>query len=175
MKTNPGWIQTYSGVQFWPLNPQINDIHIEDIAHALSLNCRFNGHCNHFYSVAEHSVLVSLYCDNPLEGLMNDASEAYLPDIARPIKQHIKDFQKIENYLLKIIYSRYNINFNEQTKEVDDRILLDEKQQLMNQEPADWCLNVEPLGVKINGWSPALAKDKFLKRFKELNENRRRG
>jgi len=175
MKTNPGWIQTYSGVQFWPFDPNINDIHIKDIAHALSMNCRFNGHCNKFYSVAEHSVLVSLYTNDPIEGLLHDASEAYLPDIARPIKQHLPNFQKIEKHLLKIIYLRYNINFNAQTKEIDDRILLDEKIQLMNKEPADWCLNVDPLGVKIRCWSPEEAKHNFLQRFQELNENRNRG
>jgi 5'-deoxynucleotidase YfbR-like HD superfamily hydrolase len=175
MNNNPGWIQTYTGVQFWPLNPRIEDIHIEDIAHALSMNCRFNGHCKRFYSVAEHSVLVSLYADNPVEGLLHDAAEAYLSDIARPIKQHLPKFQKIENNLLKIIYKRYNIVSNPQTKEIDNRILLDEKQQLMNNEPADWCLNVDRLGVAINSWPSYQAKHEFLKRFKELYEDRGRG
>ena len=53
------WIQTYSGKKFYPLDPRPEDIDIRDIAHALSLNCRFNGHCRCFYSVAEHSVGVS--------------------------------------------------------------------------------------------------------------------
>ena len=53
------WMQTYTGRQFWPIDPRANEVHIEDIAHALSMMCRYNGHCRTFYSVAEHSVLVS--------------------------------------------------------------------------------------------------------------------
>ena len=55
------WIQVYTGGQFWPLDPRPEEIHIEDIAHALALTCRFTGHCREFYSVAQHSLLVSYY------------------------------------------------------------------------------------------------------------------
>lgn len=55
------WIQTFTGRRFWPLDPRPEDVCIEDIAHALSLKCRFGGHCTRFYSVAEHSVHVSNY------------------------------------------------------------------------------------------------------------------
>jgi hypothetical protein len=53
------WIQTFTGRQYWPLDPREGDVYIEDIAHALSLQCRFTGHCRSFYSVAEHCVRVS--------------------------------------------------------------------------------------------------------------------
>lgn len=165
------WIQTYTGKQFWPLNPKIEDINIFDIAHALSMNCRFNGHCKRFYSVAEHSVLVSLYCDNELDGLMHDASEAYLPDIARPIKNYFQDFKLTEKQLLKRIYKRYNIISNAQTKEIDVRILLDEKNQIMSNSPDDWGIDNKPLGVQIRCWLPTQAKDEFLKRFMELRND----
>ena len=53
------WILTYSGIEFWPLDPRPEDVRIEDIAHALSMQCRFAGHCDRFYSVAEHSIRVA--------------------------------------------------------------------------------------------------------------------
>lgn len=82
------WIQTYTGRQFWPLDPRPEDVCIEDIAHALSLQCRFAGHCKRFYSVAEHSVRVSWVVpeEHALIGLLHDASEAYLQDFVRPLK-----------------------------------------------------------------------------------------
>ena len=83
------WIQTMSGVIFYPLDPRPEEIRIEDIAHALSHQCRFAGHCREFYSVAEHSVRVSreLPQEFMLWGLLHDASEAYLVDLPRPIKR----------------------------------------------------------------------------------------
>jgi hypothetical protein len=85
------WIQTYSGRQFWPLDPRVEDVHLEDIAHALSNVCRYTGHVREFYSVAEHSVHVSWSCEpeDALWGLLHDASEAYLADMARPVKQNM--------------------------------------------------------------------------------------
>src|ERR1017187_10636100 len=78
-----GSITTFSGIHFWPLLPNPADIRIEDIAHALSNQCRFAGHAREFYSVAEHSVRVSQLCppEDALWGLLHDASEAYLTDV----------------------------------------------------------------------------------------------
>jgi uncharacterized protein len=90
MSTRTGdWIQTYTGKQFWPLSPLPEDIVIEDIAHALSMQCRFGGHVRTFYSVAQHSVHVSLLVEPQyaLWGLLHDAAEAYLVDLPRPIKK----------------------------------------------------------------------------------------
>jgi len=64
LQRNGDWIQTFSGLQFWPLDPRPDEINIEDIAHALSLQCRFGGHCNRFYSVADHSIHVSMLVEN---------------------------------------------------------------------------------------------------------------
>lgn len=93
------WMQTYSGKQFWPLAPRVQDVELEDIAHALSNICRFNGHCKRFYSVAEHSLLVlgevrrmiarGKVTEHPRLlklALLHDAAEAYLGDIIRPVK-----------------------------------------------------------------------------------------
>lgn len=85
------WIQTFTGKQFWPLTPKAEDVCIEDIAHALAFKCRFGGHCKTFYSVAEHSCRVAeiLRPEHQLIGLLHDAAEAYLPDVAAPIKSAI--------------------------------------------------------------------------------------
>ncbi|MFG0247924.1 MAG: phosphohydrolase, partial [Phycisphaeraceae bacterium JB051] len=77
------WIQTYTGKAFYPLREDPGIIDIRDIAHALSLQCRFNGHCSDFYSVAQHSVHVSEVVPQAfaLWGLLHDAAEAYMSDL----------------------------------------------------------------------------------------------
>ena len=107
-------ITTYMGEDFSPLAPDNNQIHIEDIAHALSLMCRANGHFVHFYSVAQHSI----NCANEAKArglsariqtacLLHDASEAYLSDITRPVKSHLSKYQTIEKCLQDTIYCKF--------------------------------------------------------------------
>ena len=99
---NEPWIQTVSGKKFPLLTPDTEAIDIQDIAHALSMICRFNGHCISFYSVAEHSVHVSrLVAPNlALWGLLHDAAEAYLGDVPTPLKGHLGGFRDREKTLL---------------------------------------------------------------------------
>lgn len=115
--TIPACIQTYTGRKFWPLDPRPEDVCIEDIAHALSLKCRFGGHCKQFYSVAQHSVLVCNTLNanggrrSPellMQGLMHDAAEAYMPDIASPIKDSI--FVRIGSTYADIRIIEYRIS-----------------------------------------------------------------
>lgn len=82
------WIQTFTGKKVFPLAMTTDMVDIKDIAHALSLKCRFTGHCRTFYSVAEHSMRVAelVRPELKLAALLHDAAEAYLPDFARPIK-----------------------------------------------------------------------------------------
>src|SRR5258706_13895138 len=86
-----GWIETYSGKQFHILDPQLDEIELYDIAHALSMQCRYTGHCESFYSVAEHCVIVSMLVpkEMAIAGLFHDASEAYLTDEVSPVKPHL--------------------------------------------------------------------------------------
>ncbi len=97
------YIETYTGLHFYPYNyrPEFN---ILDIAHALSMCTRYNGHANRFYSVAEHSIMVANLMEtfgtgNPLEGLMHDATEAYLSDVPAPFKKHLPDWQEFDEQL----------------------------------------------------------------------------
>src|SRR5208282_6622849 len=88
MANDRAWIRTFSGGRFYVLEPRVEDVRIEDIAHALSMQCRFTGHVREFYSVAEHSVWVSRYShrEDALWGLLHDASESYIGDMSTPLK-----------------------------------------------------------------------------------------
>ena len=108
------WILTYSGIEFWPLDPRPEDVRIEDIAHALSMQCRFAGHCDRFYSVAEHSIRVAdlVPREDKLWALLHDASEAYLVDLPRPIKRHSeigKHYRIAEDVVMEVIARKFGL------------------------------------------------------------------
>jgi len=167
------WIQTAAGRKFYPLDPRAEDIDIEDIAHALSLNCRFNGHCRTFYSVAEHSVRVSrlLTGDEALWGLLHDASEAYLTDLPRPVKAQMPAFRDWEDKLEKIIIEHFGLNWPmpEAVKTADDRLLSTEARDLMAEPPEVWSWGAAVLEERIEPWTWEDAKRAFLARFEQLS------
>lgn len=167
------WIQTYTGKKFYPLDPRVEDIDIEDIAHSLSMQCRYNGHCTSFYSVAEHCVLLSHAVDpeHALTALLHDAAEAYLSDIPRPIKPHLEGFRERESALDHAIAEKFGLPYPwpEQVKDYDFRILFDERADIMRPCEHDWEIEGEPLGVRVEGWLPDLVKILFLARFSELS------
>lgn len=106
------FIETSSGIAFYPYSPKEEQIDIHDIAHALSHLCRFGGHSKFFYSVAQHSIFVSEYLKKAgyspliqLYGLLHDATEGYMVDIPTPIKQGLPDYKKVENALHCIIWN----------------------------------------------------------------------
>ena len=112
------WIQTYQGKQFYPDNPTEDMICIEDIAHGLSNICRYTGQCPEFYSVGQHSLIVTDVIFKrtgdltlTLEALMHDASEAYLCDIPKPLKNLLPDYQKIEDNVSQVIFDKFNITY----------------------------------------------------------------
>jgi uncharacterized protein len=167
-----GWTQTFSGKQFWPLDPIPTDIKIVDIAHALSLVNRYNGHTPVPYSVAQHSVLVSLECD-PVDafwGLMHDASEAFIGDVISPLKRELPEYQSVEKHLMGIVCNRYGMDLVEppSVKKADLTILAAESRDLFPVKPADWKLPYPPAKrvIKPVGWRAA--QRMFLKRFEEL-------
>jgi hypothetical protein len=170
------WIQTFTGRQFHYADPQPGDIHIEDIAHALSMLCRYAGHCRRFYSVAEHSVLVARCFHAPelrMAGLLHDATEAYCVDIPRPLKQLLPEYQEYENKLWKVIAAKFGVAdpLPEAVHQIDTRMLMTERPQIFT-TPIPWPKydHVRPIkDVKVLGWSPYEAKAEFLELFHEIN------
>ncbi|MBF0180285.1 MAG: phosphohydrolase [Magnetococcales bacterium] len=168
-----GWIQTYTGLRFWPTDARPDEVEIRDVAHALAMLCRFNGHCRRFYSVAEHSVHVSRIVppEDALWGLLHDASEAYLADLPRPLKRLMPAYREREAALTRVIARRFGLpEAIPATVELADGVLLaTEKAALMGPEPAPW----EPLPpaldpAMIRAWDPLAAERAFLERFVEI-------
>ena len=166
------WMQTSLGAAFWPLDPRPEDIDIRDIAHALAMQCRYNGHCRVFYSVAEHSILVSqvVPAEDALYGLLHDAAEAYVGDIIRPLKRHISGYDGIEERIWLTIAARFGLSpeLPESVKAADNTVLLAEQQQIMGPPPFPWNVQGEPAAVTIAGFDPLLARSEFLDRFRQL-------
>jgi hypothetical protein len=171
------WMQLASGRQFWPLDPRPDEVHIEDIAHALSMMCRYGGHTTRFYSVAEHCVHISRACspENALAGLLHDASEAYATDIIRPIKPFLPGYRQIEDRLSDCIAAAFGLPeaMPAEVKALDIAILRNEYEQIMATCPAeDWGLRYSGIpGLALQGWPPSRAKARFLARFRELTSN----
>lgn len=168
------WIQTYTGKKFFPLNPNIEDIDIEDIAHSLSMQCRFTGHSKFHYSVAQHSVLVSLNCEPQyaLYGLLHDAAESYVCDLAAPLKKsgQFESYKKIETNLQSLIFTKYGLKPIEpdNIKNIDLRMLATEARDLMSPLHPEWKLSAQPFEFTIPIISPRTAKHYFLYRFYQL-------
>lgn len=153
------YIRTSSGVKFYPLNPDPQGILIEDIAHALSLLCRGNGHVKVFFSVGQHCIHCAKEAEQRgystrliLACLLHDASEAYLSDITRPVKQHLQDYCRYEEHLLEVIYKKFlgsPLSQEEQklVKIIDDDMLYYDLRDLLN----------EPVGELVNGQDPRSA------------------
>lgn len=171
------WIQTYSGRRFTPTKPHIDSIVIQDIAHALSMQCRFSGHIKKFYSVAQHSVLVSYLCNNEdaLWGLLHDASEAYLVDVPMPLKRSGKfdAYLGFEANMQLAICKRFGLSEKEppSVKVADKLMLATEARDLLGKARSDWKIDVQPVPFKIDPLDPQKAKDLFMKRFFELTNN----
>jgi len=169
------WIQTYTGKQFFPLEPRYEDIDIRDIAHALANLCRYGGHVETFYSVAQHCVLVSRVVppELALMGLLHDASEAYLIDVPRPIKHSVgmEGYRAAEKTLQAAIYRKYGLDPDEPAaiKTADNQLLRTEQRDLMKPAPVAWQdVRVGALEMRIDPWSPVGAKFSYMQRFDEL-------
>ena len=140
------WIETYTGERFSPLSANPGNIRIEDIAHSLSMQCRFAGHCVRHYSVAEHSVLAAhraadrgLSVGLQLRALLHDAAEAYLVDVPRPVKRHLGIYKSFEDHLSGLIYERFRATETSPLiKEIDNELLASEGRALMHSGGEDW-------------------------------------
>lgn len=174
MTTRRGsWMLTYTGRQFWPMDPDPDDVDPTDIAHALAHLCRYNGHVARFYSVAEHCLLLShaVAPRNALWALLHDATEAYVGDMIRPLKWHIPDFSRVEDGVMDSIAQRFGLAgpMPAEVKAADSRILLDERAALLTLSAHPWAVeDLEPLGVAVQGLEPPQAKASYLARLHEL-------
>lgn len=132
----------FSGHRIDPLHINEDEIYLEDIAHALSLICRGNGHIQYFYSVAQHSLNCAKEAQSRgyskhvvLSCLFHDASEAYMSDLITPIKKQMKEYQIIEDQLLETIFQAFHIKLksDEKTiwKEMDHLLLEAELKEMM--------------------------------------------
>ena len=173
------WIQTYTGEAFWPLDPRPEEVCLEDIAHSLSRQCRFAGHTREHYSVAQHSVLVARLVprEYALWGLLHDASEAYLVDLPRPIKnggQMGELYKNAEQNLMKVICEKFNLSqlAPRWVMEADDVLLATEARDLMSVSKMAWDGLCAPLNTKIIPISAEEAKSQFLSLADELLKER---
>jgi hypothetical protein len=178
MDTRKGdWMQTFTGRQFWPLDPRPDEVFIQDIAHALAHQCRYAGHCRRFYSVAEHSVLLArnVHPKHRLWALLHDASEAYLVDLPRPVKRHLPAYVDAERVVMDAICRRFGLtpDIPEAVHEADVRILRDELEQNMDVPLVPWAVQgAEPLGVTLQFWTPVYAEIQFMAAFDMLSSGR---
>lgn len=169
------WFQTYSGVKFFVQDPRPEDFRLEDIAHALSNMCRFGGHSRSFYSVCEHSLLVSYLVPENLRlcGLLHDATEAYMMDLQRPIKNlpEFKVFKDVEAALETVMAERFGLPFPfpPELKYADNVALALEIKQLMQVDDswAKWLTAPTP-PWRLRLFDPVECKKLFVERFTEL-------
>ena len=175
------FIETFSGKRVYFMDPEPNDFDILDIAHALSNNCRWTGHCRYFMSVAEHSVAVSKLCTDPLAGLLHDASEAYLTDVAKPIKPFLENYMAIEDRIMRAISKKFKFQYPlvQSVKDADNQQLSTEAHYLVPSHGNHWSWarwsrdGVRPVvadGIVPIGMHPTDAKRIFLERFEELTQ-----
>jgi len=166
------WMQTFTGRRVDVMCMQLHDVCIIDIAHALSHICRYNGHCDKFYSVAEHSVLVSQMVEDhryKMHGLLHDAAEAYICDIIKTVKVRLGGYATIEHDIEDVIYRRFNVQCDHKiVKKADNIILATEAHQLMVHGVTGWGLEEKPVNLGKLGLPPEEAKSQFLRWFRDL-------
>ncbi len=173
MITTP-YVSTFSGNRFYPLVPRIDRVTIEDIAHGLAYQCRFNGQTSEFYSVAQHSLVVAslVPTDLRLAALLHDAAEAYLGDMVKPLKVLLPAFAAIEDQVSAIIADAFGIDFSDYApiKRADLIALATEKRDLMPHSAERWAYldDIRPLPQRIVAMSPGEAKHEFLREFARL-------
>lgn len=170
------WMQTFTGRAVPVMCMGVDDLDIEDIAHSLANQCRFNGHVSKFYSVAQHSVIVSNHvpAEYALEGLLHDAPEAYIGDMIRPLKHSglLNAFRDIDDNLWKTVANKWRLpaTMSPAVKEHDARSLLTEQRDLLGRQAKPWEDVAEPYPETIVPLTPRQSKLAFLARFKELTD-----
>lgn len=177
------WGMMFSGRHVFPFEVEVEQVDLLDIAHALAMQCRYNGHVNRFYSVAEHCIHISasLLRDTgdltlALCGLLHDAGETYTGDFTRPVKNSLRDvgesLRLAEDRNEEVIARAFGLPypFDERVKEYDRRIIVDEKEQLFGADkPWDWDL--VPLDILVRNWDPETGERRYLQQFWTLTKS----
>lgn len=182
-----------SGGFFWPLDPRAEEVSIVDVARGLANECRWGGQTSaelpagvQFYSVAEHSVIVSRFVEHlcpqyslalawARQALLHDAAEAYVGDVIRPLKvlPEFAAYRKIESEIQRCVFWRFDVWPSRESsrliREIDNRICTDERARMIAGDRADTMLPpLAALGCDIQMLSPALAERAFMQRYREL-------
>lgn len=170
------WMMTASGLQYWPLDPRAEDVRLTDIAASLSKLCRFGGHSSRFYSVAEHSVLVSQIVphEHALQALLHDATEAYVVDIPRPLKRGLGSaYADIEELNWLAICDALGVSpeMHPCVKAADDAVLMAERDALLPSGGPRWTVDSAPADVPVVGYGPLAAEQLFLHRYRALTHS----
>jgi hypothetical protein len=164
-------IRTFSGKWVNVFKPTLDMFCIEDIAHALSMQCRFSGHLPYHYSVAQHSIFCARHANargldkkEQLTALMHDSSEAYLVDIPRPIKKMMPEYKVIENNLMIFLATKFKFNYplSEDIHSIDEIMRSIEWNDIMVKRD-----DIEPFN-QLPIYSQPYAEQLFLDVYKSL-------
>lgn len=170
-------IQVSSGAYFDFTSPNKRLVSIDEIAHSLSQICRFTGHCSEFYSVAQHSVLVSYLvpCERAFEGLMHDAHEAYIGDVSSPLKMLLPQYQELDKYISAAVRAQFGLPaaLDPSVKAADLVMLATEQRDLFPHNPEDarfWRIlhGVTPMSERLQPMRCDIAYAAFMHRYYEL-------
>ncbi|QWA09827.1 HD family hydrolase [Sodalis ligni] len=170
------WITTFSGHHFDYADPDINSICISDIAHALSNECRYAGHCPQFYSVAQHSVLTSMIVPPAfaLEALLHDAAEAYCKDIPSPLKALLPSYRSVEARIDAVIRRKFGLPAvnSPEVKDADLIMLATERRDLEIDPGTVWPMleGIPVADLVVFPLTPCQAERAFFERWDELNQ-----
>lgn len=169
------WFVSSSGRQVFPMNLAPEDIEPEVIAHALGNLCRFGGHCTRFYSVAQHSVHVAEQLPESLrlQGLLHDATEAFVGDVIRPLKRRLTGYADIEELVWRAVAQRFGLPevLDPAVKAADNRMLLTEKRDLVPPHSWKWTeeqvadITARPYDFEVSPWSPEQSRSMFLRYY----------
>lgn len=187
------WIHTHAGLALDLLDPRPEQIALRDVSHALAHLCRYTGHASRFYSVAEHSVLVAEAIDREWAdaapgdrhdavwcALMHDAHEAYLGDVASPIKAALRRLELggsawdgLEDAIAEAVRDRFDCHHDDAPidapgaiRRADLRMLATEAPHVLpwppprSRELPEWATPYP--GVRLSFWPPDEAERRFL-------------
>lgn len=177
------YIITFTGKKFNLLEPRLEMIDFEDIAHSQAMQCRWTGHCKHHYSIAQHGYYCSFLGpeETALKRLVHDGSESYLGDMNRPLKHYTNAgdaYRRVEWPIQDLVYEAAGVSGPEDAsvKIADEAMLYAELNQLL--PPLDFEVSNNPFGnskaanIVIEEWSPKYAERMFAERFEQLHKRK---